>query len=139
MLGQFMVLDPDMPWLCRADGHFQFLSRKVQVFEQLFRRDVAAQQHLVAHHSPNNVGAFDGGFQEELHVGLVPFYIGIDPHPEGHVDPVLLGQFGDSYQHVLYRIGTNGMRFSLQQRQIALDLAFSRVDPLQGALTGLKG
>ena len=139
VVGQLMVLDPDMPRLGRTDGNLQGLARLVQIDGELLQGQILAQQHLVADDGPHDVWVFDGRLQEYLHVGLVLLLIVIDPDAGGDIDTVFSSQLGNFFQNIFYRVGADGIAFPLQQRQVGLEFRFRWVLFLQRTLPALKG
>ncbi|MCY1345665.1 hypothetical protein D9M69_317300 [compost metagenome] len=122
VLGQFRVLQPDVPLLGGGHRHLHRGADTVQVIHQVLAADLATEQGLVTHHHANHAAGRVGDFDGLGDLALVAFLVRADPHTQGHPQAEFLGQARDVGQAAVHRVGADVVGLLAQQFEVLADL-----------------
>ncbi|MNQ63028.1 hypothetical protein D3C85_773950 [compost metagenome] len=139
VLGQFGVLEPDVPLL--GGGH-RYLHRgayPVEVDDQVLAADLAAEQRFVAHHHANHATGGIGDLDGLGDLALVALLVRADPDTQGHPQAELFGQARDIGQGAVHRVGADAVRLLAHQLEVLADLLVVGVAVLLGVLIRAEG
>ncbi|MCY1407023.1 hypothetical protein D9M71_223050 [compost metagenome] len=125
--GQLRIFLPDVPLLGSAHRHLHRGAHPVEIADQLFGGDLAAEQRFVAHRHPHHAARVVGQLDGLGDLALVAFLVLADPDAEGHAQAELLGQLRDVRQGAFHRVGADAFGALADQLQVLADFLVARV------------